>query len=568
MLELNNNDQILDTKQLKKNRPAFQRTIATLLTLCTLYSGSLIGPLKVEAEEINSTAQTTLLPEEPNKVITIPEIYKNKISYLCEKEDEDEITISDLENIKEKFLSIVIHDESSLEWLNYVKGLECLYIILDTNNTNVFKTINRIQGLKEIYISTYEDATFSKENFQFLIESKDLTNLTIDGFAIEPNFLEMLTHIDRLSLMCDENYEIDFKKLTHLKELDFSLCEPYDIAIDFTKEEYDFLINNGVKITFNSQEELNTYLEINKKLDEVVRTLDLNETSTDQEKLDAILIHVLDNLTYDENIANAIYTETEHKELSISFYQDGTLYGALEKTSSICGNYAAYFQALAKRVHLKSYYLTSVNHAWNLVEIDGEQYYVDPTWLDGNFAYETSTTSQLDEKTGMTSTTTSYKSISSQDAIRTNNTDTLEWYMEDPNNYPYSKTQQESHEVLNLPTFIKINPSMEKEEKTEKSELLEEQNIEETKTITITEEDEFEVKVNDKKWIIPAKSAVGLMFSLGIINGIASIKKNERERRRRRRQQNRMFTSNYNYNPYSTNNDYSSTTNSSKIQRK
>lgn len=554
-LEINQNDQNLDTNQMPATRNTFRRTIAGFLTLCTLYSGSIIGPLNVNAKETESTSQSQSYDnEDPKTIIEIPDSYKWEVSHACGKETSDDITIGDLRNINNEFMSIVISDDSSLEWLNYIKGINYLYIIINTDDTSVLKDIKKLQGIKELYISTYNDLTFTNEDFKFVENSKNITTLTIDGFSIEPGFLEKLTHLNRLSLMCDENYEVNFKNLTFLKELDFSLDDPYDVAIDFTKDEYDYLRKSGVKITFNSQEELNTYLEINERLDEIVASLNLNENSSDQEKLDAILIHVLENLSYDEEVAEAIFANTEHKELSRSFYQGGALYGALEKDSAICGNYAAYVQALSERVDLPSYYLTSSNHAWNLITIDGEEYYVDATWLDGSYVYETTETTYIDEETGKKYIEINHIPIPIEDVIATGNTETLEWYMADPENYPYSKDQAESHEVLNLPSFIKINPAMAKEETQEVQEIIPTLPNEETITepIEITDEDKFEVTLGDKKWIIGGAAAIGIMVGLGGAIAINTKKKKEAERRRKRQQMNDMFG--YGYDSYGTNN--------------
>ena len=327
--------------------------------------------------------------------------------------------------------------------------------------------------------------------------------------------------------------------------------------MDLTGEEYNALTKAGVKVTFDEESDLQTYLGINNELDAIVRQLNLDANSTDQEKLDAILIYILDNLSYDEQVSEALQNNTEHSELTRSFYQGGYLYGALEKSSAICGNYAALFEALAERTGLDSYFLLSPNHAWNLVEINGEKYYVDATWLDSSGlrvdkmgSYTDPFTGELVENVYISTT------ISAQEAIQTGYGEALDWYLANPESYPYSETQAESHEVINLPSIFQLNPKMaaEKEEtvidmtQTEETTPVEEieptqepvenetQAPAETEPIKISDEDKFEVKIGDKKWIIGGAAAIGLMSALG--GAVAYNKKKKAEERRRRMQQN------------------------------
>ena len=61
-------------------------------------------------------------------------------------------------------------------------------------------------------------------------------------------------------------------------------------------------------------------------------------------------------------------------------------YGALVEGQAVCEGYAEAFQVLLHRAGIRSYIVTGWSrgegHAWNLVEIDGEYYYVDLTWND------------------------------------------------------------------------------------------------------------------------------------------------------------------------------------------
>lgn len=565
-LELNKNDASIDTTKLPKSRGNFERKIAGFLTLCMLFSGSILGPTVAHAAETSESYSQSqdYDSEDPNQEVEIPDAYKWEVAYLCGKEDSDPITIGDLRNVQDSFFSFAITDDSSLEWMNYLGKIDNLSIVLNTDDTSVLKDIKKLKNVSNIDISTFNSLDFTLDDFSFLKNSTNTTALRLYGFNIAPGALEQLTHLRKLSLMTDGNYEVDFTKLTHLKELDFSLAEPYDVAMDLTSEEYKALQDAGVKISFNNPEELSDYIKINAELDEIVKNLGVDKNSTDQEKIDAILIHVLDSLEYDQAVSDAIRNNTEHTDLTKSFYVGGKLYGALEKDTAICGNYAAYVQALAERLGLPSYYLLSENHAWNLITIDGEQYYVDATWLDGSGVRVQTQEKYTDPETGLVYDCYTSSVIPAQEAIAAGNTEGLDWYMEDPSNYPYSENQAESHEVINLPSFIKITPQMGQKEdevihigpsqtaeetiplSTEATSPVDETKpteiSDETKPIEITDEDKFEVKIGDKKWIIGGAAAIGIMAGLG---GAALATKKRKEEQRRRQMQSQMQSQNY-----------------------
>lgn len=59
-------------------------------------------------------------------------------------------------------------------------------------------------------------------------------------------------------------------------------------------------------------------------------------------------------------------------------------YGALVNGDAVCNGYALAYQLLLKQAGLNAIKVTSISmeHAWNLVEIDGSWYHVDTTWDD------------------------------------------------------------------------------------------------------------------------------------------------------------------------------------------
>lgn len=117
----------------------------------------------------------------------------------------------------------------------------------------------------------------------------------------------------------------------------------------------------------------------------MIKELPITKNSTEIEKLDAILIYVTNHLEYDEKINDMISQNQDIQARAFSFYKEGLLYGALEKNTAICGNYASLLKALGKRLGLNIKYIENKIHAWNLVELNKTFYLVDPTFLDANY---------------------------------------------------------------------------------------------------------------------------------------------------------------------------------------
>lgn len=111
------------------------------------------------------------------------------------------------------------------------------------------------------------------------------------------------------------------------------------------------------------------YQEATKKLDEVIKSLNLDGKS-DYDKFKAVTNWIVSNVRYDED------NETKYQH---------DLTGAVLDRLAVCDGYAGTFYYMANAVGLNALFedgITNSNrirHAWNLVEIDGTYYYVDPT---------------------------------------------------------------------------------------------------------------------------------------------------------------------------------------------
>lgn len=139
----------------------------------------------------------------------------------------------------------------------------------------------------------------------------------------------------------------------------------YDISYSESEKAYV----GEVSGSGGYREKRNRYQEATKKLDEVIRSLNLDGKS-DYDKFKAVTNWIVSNVRYDDD------DETKYQH---------DLTGAVLDGLAVCDGYAGTFYYMANAVGLKALFECGIDndnrirHAWNLVQIDGIYYYADPT---------------------------------------------------------------------------------------------------------------------------------------------------------------------------------------------
>jgi hypothetical protein len=113
--------------------------------------------------------------------------------------------------------------------------------------------------------------------------------------------------------------------------------------------------------------------EYNSKIDGIISSTVSSDMTTLEKEL-AIHDYLVLNTSYDyENYLNGTIPRESY-----------TPYGIIMKNTGVCQGYAEAFQLLLNKVGIKSIVVSSyeMNHAWNIVTIDGQNYHVDVTWDD------------------------------------------------------------------------------------------------------------------------------------------------------------------------------------------
>lgn len=142
----------------------------------------------------------------------------------------------------------------------------------------------------------------------------------------------------------------------------------------YIETSYSYKYSNNIILQINLHyNELLNNIENHKiifdtKVNEILENAKLLETDLEKEKY--IHDYLVEHVVYDENSK-----------------VNQSAYSSLIYNSSVCAGYARAFQYLMNQLEIPTYYCSGtsfVNHAWNIVYIDGRYFNVDVTWNDSN----------------------------------------------------------------------------------------------------------------------------------------------------------------------------------------
>lgn len=361
--------------------------------------------------------------------VYIPRIYRDDVLESLDRTDGG-ITKADLEGI-EKLQILMENNIDSLSFINNCTSMTELYL---ANTSDHIYPVNQIGRLDALDSFTFDNGALTVDlnvkNCRFLYNNENIKSLTIYGnVMVEPELVYSMPNIESAAIEITETTPFDLKKLPSLKEA-YIYGDPYDISITTTADDINYLLEHGIEIYLNF-DSFETMKKNDSKLNDIIKSLDINETSTDQEKLDAIIVYALKHFVYDREVDTMSSSDPARENKIRSFYENGYLYGALEKDTQICGNYAAFFTAVATRLGLESYMMMSDIHCWNLVKIDGDYYYIDTTWMDCNLHYDGS------------------KMVKAEELFERGDKEYIDWYMDQPKSYT-----DYDHQSYNFPVFL------------------------------------------------------------------------------------------------------------------
>lgn len=125
-------------------------------------------------------------------------------------------------------------------------------------------------------------------------------------------------------------------------------------------------LNIKLKMSYETTEEQEKELE--DRAQAILAGLHLDGAS-DYEKVRAIYNYICANVVYD-------YDHLEDDDYRLKY----TAYAAAINKTAVCSGVADLFYYLATSAGLEARITVNDVHAWNIVKVDGQYYYLDPTW--------------------------------------------------------------------------------------------------------------------------------------------------------------------------------------------
>lgn len=139
----------------------------------------------------------------------------------------------------------------------------------------------------------------------------------------------------------------------------------------FKNLETEYDSTGKVTLKVNHTYEQSEITEINNKVDLIIKEI-ITEGMTNKDKIKVVHDYIINHSKYDS-------ARSDKKE---SIYKSNTAYGTLLQGYGICGGYSDAMKIFLDRFGINNYKISSENHVWNLVNLDGKWYHLDLTWDD------------------------------------------------------------------------------------------------------------------------------------------------------------------------------------------
>ena len=182
---------------------------------------------------------------------------------------------------------------------------------------------------------------------------------------------------DEFTFYCPSEYEdcIDDVKTIANDNVLLSKVNDYVHPFNSFKNLNTKVSGNGtVSISVSKNYTSNEIEELNKRVSDILYELNIDDLSDNIEKIRSIHNYIIKNVEYDEEMANN----------NTSSYRSNTAYGALVQGYAICTGYSDAMALFLDKLDIPNIKISSDEHVWNLVYLDGNWVHLDLTWNDTN----------------------------------------------------------------------------------------------------------------------------------------------------------------------------------------
>ena len=182
--------------------------------------------------------------------------------------------------------------------------------------------------------------------------------------------------VDEVVFYCADGYNDCINDINNIAEDSLVLATINNFVHPYNSySKIYFSINDYGKVKINvsknySDEDIEL---INNKLDEILDSL-FYDGMSDYDKIKAFHDYIINNTSYDSSVSieSQIYNKTD------SSIAKGLLFNG----KAICSGYSDTMAIFLNKLGINNYKISSDEHIWNLVYIDGSWKHIDATWDD------------------------------------------------------------------------------------------------------------------------------------------------------------------------------------------
>lgn len=333
---------------------------------------------KIDSDEIIEFQNKELEELLINRVGSTKKSALDRISTLIIKDTFSDSDLSELKYLKNLSYLSISNNEIDFNDLKYNQNLKRL----DVKKSTVTNTESIPNVTKSLY---FEEVTCNDEVFSipYFTASISLSSCNLKGLYLKDSHSLRIFELSGdmyldLSIFkdCDVLQSIEIKQCINVTNVDelLNITSLLRLKVD---DYSPIWLTDEIAKKYLSTDDYAYFSEQINALDEIAESLNLNSNISDAEKIKNIVIHIIENMEYDELSKN----DTPGAKNNLKFFNSNPIYYAL-KGNGVCINYATYFKALANRAGLDNIELSNDNHTWNAV-LEGETYKgYDVTYLD------------------------------------------------------------------------------------------------------------------------------------------------------------------------------------------
>ncbi len=260
-----------------------------------------------------------------------------------------------------------------------VKDLVGLGFILIVVGFAIMNKNHLISLYKDIYTYISHDVTLEKNEYFREYDFLYLQN-TLD---YEPEEFQDLINIfytvinsgtDKFTFYCSREYDDcvnDVKKIVDDETILVNInnfVHPYNT---FKNVEIECGSTGEITLAIDKSYTEEEILAINKKVKQISEAI-LIGPLTDEDKIRKVHDYIINNSKYDE----------DRSDKGLETYKSDIAYGPLIEGYGVCGGYTEAMQLFLEELGIKSYRVSSDEHIWNAVYLDGYWLHLDLTWDD------------------------------------------------------------------------------------------------------------------------------------------------------------------------------------------